>query len=165
MVQILLLLAFIIPAILFLATQQKTLQAIQPANREMKPGLVWLQIIPLFGQIWQFFVVSRIAKSIWTEMTSRLGDSILEDAKEQMDELNESSTLNIGLAYCALFTFGGILNLASSHLSPYLQIIGPVLSFTGMSCWVIYWIRLARTKNKLIRMSTSSITPLPQQII
>ena len=159
-----LLFAFVIPAILFLFTQQKTLQVIQPLNREMKPGLVWLQLIPIFGQIWQFFVVTRIAKSIWKEVTSKMGDSILEDSKERMEELNESPTFNIGMAYCVLFTLGIIINSLSGHWSPYWQLIGPVLSFTGMSCWIIYWVKLAKTKNKLIGMSINSMIPLPEQM-
>ncbi len=162
--QILLLLAFVILGILFLLTQKKTLQVIQPVNRELESGLVWLQLIPIFGLVWQFFVVAWIAKSIWKEIASKLGDSILEDSKERIEELNESPTFNIGMAYCVLFTLDGILNLSSGHWSPYLQMIGPVLSLTGMICWIIYWVRLTKIKNKLIQMSNDSIIAFPQQI-
>ena len=163
MMQILLLLAFVIPAILFLLTQQKTLQAIQPVNRKIQSGLVWLQLIPVFGQIWQFFVVTRIAKSISNEIASRLGDSILDDSKERVEELNEYPTFNVGMAYCFLFTLGIIIN-SSWRLPTYWQIIVLGLSFTGMSCWVIYWVRLAKIKNKLIKMSIGSIIPLATPI-
>ena len=144
MKQIVLLLVFVIPAIFFLLTQQKTLQAIRPENREMKPGWVWWQLIPGFGQIWQFFVVTRIAKSIGKENVSKLGDSILEDSQGRMEDLNESPTFNIGMAYCVLFTLGGIINLSSKNWSPYWQLIGPIFSFTGMTCWVIYWVKLTK---------------------
>ncbi|MEO6963390.1 MAG: hypothetical protein ABIY90_15570, partial [Puia sp.] len=97
MLQIILLLAFVIPAILFLFTQQKTLQAIRPLNRTMKPGLVWLQLIPVFGQVWEFVTVVRISKSIGNEMTSRLGESILEDSKERIEEPKERPTLYLGI--------------------------------------------------------------------
>ena len=40
---------FIIPAILFLVAQHGTLKAISPANREMSPGEVWFQLIPVFN--------------------------------------------------------------------------------------------------------------------
>ncbi len=43
----LLLLAFLIPAILFFLSQQRILQVISPENREMSPGSVWFQIIPV----------------------------------------------------------------------------------------------------------------------
>lgn len=156
--------AFVIPAILFLLTQQKTLQAIRPENRVMIPGKVWLQLIPVFGQIWQFFVVTRIAKSIEKENVSKLGDSILEYSQGQTEDLNESPTFNIGVAYCVLVTLGGIINLSSKHWPPYWQLIGPVFSFTGITCWVIYWVKLTKNKNKLIRMSIDSIIPLPVQM-
>lgn len=164
LLQILLLFAFVIPAILFLLTQQKTLQVIQPANRHMKSGLVWLQLIPLFGQIGQFFVVTRIAKSISKEITAKLGDSILEDSSERIEDLSESPTSDIGIAYCVLYTLGGIINYSSKHWTPYWQIIGPVLSFTGMSCWIIYWVRLTKIKNKLLKISTGSSIPLSQRV-
>jgi|SRR6185312_882204 len=164
MLQIVLLLAFVIPAILFLLTQQKTLQAIRPENRVMIPGQVWLQLIPIFGQIWQFFVVTRIAKSIEKENVSKLGDSILEDPQGRIEDLNESPTFNIGMAYCVLFTLGGVINLSSKNWSPYWQLIGSIFSFTGMTCWVIYWVKLTKNKNKLVRMSIDSTIPLPVQM-
>lgn len=37
---------FVVVAILFLLTQHNTLKAIQPQNRAMSPGEVWLQLIP-----------------------------------------------------------------------------------------------------------------------
>ena len=40
MLQIALLLAFVIPALLFFLAQQKTLQIISPENRELSPGSV-----------------------------------------------------------------------------------------------------------------------------
>ncbi|SRR5215203_1959020 len=62
---------FLIPAIFFLLTQQNTLKAIQPHNRAMSPGQVWLQLIPIFGMIWQFFVVSKISDSLRRELAAR----------------------------------------------------------------------------------------------
>src|ERR1700730_6662779 len=68
--QVLLFLAFLIPAIFFLLTEHVTMKRIRPENRKMSPGLVWLQLIPLLGQIWQFFVVVNIAGSIKKETIS-----------------------------------------------------------------------------------------------
>ena len=56
----------LIPTVFFLLTQQNILKNIQTQNRAMHPGEVWLQLIPIFGSIWAFFVVSRIAESIQT---------------------------------------------------------------------------------------------------
>jgi len=68
MFQIALLLALAIPAILFLVPQQRILQVIGPENREMSPGPVWLQLIPFFCLVWQFFVVVRISHSVSKEL-------------------------------------------------------------------------------------------------
>ena len=53
--QFVLLFALLVPAILFLLTQQNTLKTVRVENRMLPSGLVWLQLIPLFGQVWQFY--------------------------------------------------------------------------------------------------------------
>ena len=60
----------IVPFILFLLHQQNTLKNVQAHNRTMAPGQVWLQLIPLFGMVWQFIVVTRISESIKRELDS-----------------------------------------------------------------------------------------------
>src|ERR1700680_3183604 len=104
MLQLALLLAFVILAILFVLAQQKTLRVISPENREMSPGSVWLQLIPVFGMVWQFIVVIRIAHSISREMASKIGESILDNSQVQIKETDESPTYTIGIAYCILTT-------------------------------------------------------------
>src|ERR1700729_4298381 len=97
--QIILLLVFVVIAVLFLLTQQNTLKAVKRENRLMNPGLVWLQLIPLFGQLWQFFVVSRIAKSIRNEIASRQDDSILGFSDiTAVEEHGKLPTFTIGIA-------------------------------------------------------------------
>ena len=138
--QILLLLVFVVPLILFLLTQQNTLKAIRPENRSMNPGHVWLQLIPLFGQVWQFIVVSRISESLGKELASGSEDSIL-GVSDSVAEGGWSlrPTYGIGMAYCTLITI-------SFFPVPLAQ---GLFSLAGMICWVIYWVRVARLKNKL----------------
>jgi hypothetical protein len=81
MIQIVLLLAFVIPAILFFLAQQRLLQIISPENREM------------------------------------------------------------------------FINYSTRHSSSYLRLFGSFFFLTGMVCWIIYWVRLVNTKNKLIGLS------------
>jgi hypothetical protein len=153
MLQIGLLVAFVIPAILFFITQQRTLQVVSPVNREISPGSVWLQLIPVFGMVWQFIVVIRIAHSVSMEMASKLGESILDNSREQIKETDDSPTYNIGLAYCILTTLGVIINYATLHTSSYLALFGSLFVLTGMVCWIIYWVRLVKTKNKIVGLS------------
>ncbi len=153
MLQIVLLLAFVIPAILFLLAQQRTLQVISQENREMSPGSVWLQLIPVFGLVWQFIVVIRIANSISKEMASKIGGSILDHSPVQIKETDESPTYIIGIAYSILTTIGGTVNYLTAHSTSNLRLLGSMFFFTGMVCWIIYWVRLVKTKNKLVGFS------------
>jgi hypothetical protein len=152
MLQIALLLAFVIPAILFFLSQQKILQIISPENREMSPGSVWLQFIPVFGMVWQFIVVIRIAHSVSKELTSKMGDTILENSQVQIKSTDESPTYTIGIAYCILTTLGVLINYSSMHSSSFLA-LSSFFVLTGMVCWIIYWVRLVNTKNQLVGLS------------
>ena len=154
--QIALLLAFVIPGILFFLAQQRILQVISPENREMSPGSVWLQFIPLFGMVWQFFVVIRIAHSVSKELASKMGDSILDHSEVQIKGTDDSPTYTIGITYCILTTLGVITNYSSMHSSSPLALLGSVFLLTGMVCWIIYWVRLVNTKNKLVRLSVGT---------
>lgn len=156
--QLLLLLAFLIPAIFFLLTQQNTLKIIQPANRLLLPGLVWLQLIPVLGQIWQFFVVSLIAGSIRKEIAFRQADTTLGlfDA-EAVGSLGKKPTLVIGIAYCTLSVTGIFLNLFLTFGadSPMLWFV-PLIALCSMGCWIIYWVQLAAVKKKMATLKLAA---------
>ena len=157
MLQIALLLAFIIPAVLFFLAQQRILQVINPENRKLSPGSVWLQLIPVFGMVWQFIVVTRIARSVSKEMVSKMGDSILDHSQVQIKGTEESPTYTIGIAYCILTTLGVIINYSTRYSSSYLALFGSFFALTGMVCWIIYWVRVVNTKNKLIGLSSVGV--------
>src|ERR1700722_16043411 len=110
--QIILLLVFIGIVVLFLLTQQNTLKAVRRENRLMRPGLVWLQLIPVLGQIWQFIVVLRIAKSIRKEIEFLQGDSIFGLADlNVVEKLSKRPTMVVGIIYCTLTVLGTFFNL------------------------------------------------------
>jgi len=117
----------LIPMIFFLLTLQNTLNAVSFENRKMEPGLVWLSLIPLFGMVWQFIVVDRMAGSLQAEFAKR--GMATEEARPGN---------SIGLAYCILFC---------CSLIPFL---GYVTSIAGLICWIIYWIRISDYKNRLL---------------
>lgn len=153
--QILLLLAFLIPAILFLLAQQNTLKAIRIENRHMPPGQVWLQLIPLFNFIWQFVVVIKIADSIKKEIASRQDDSILGFADmTAVEQADKRPTFMIGMAWCTLIVVGSILNFNHFRTFPIIW-LGLLCSFAGMTCWIIYWIQLAGHKSDLKQTASS----------
>ena len=126
--------------VLFLLNQQNTLKAIQPENRLIRPGEVWLQLIPFFSIVWQFIVVTRISDSIKREFESWQNDSILglPDA-EAAQLLNIRPTYDIGIAYCILIC---------CSIIPFL---GTFAAIAGIVCWIIYWIKLAEYKRMIER--------------
>jgi hypothetical protein len=135
-------LIFIIPAIIFMICQQNILKAIQPHNRYMQPGEVWLQLIPLFGLVWQFIVVTRISESIKKELWDN--NFSFEDQRYNTVGYGERPTYNIGIAYCVLFCCG---------------ILCGVFSLAGLVCWIIYWVRLAEYKKDIEAKQISDLYP------
>lgn len=133
--ELLFLALFFVPAVLFLLTQKRTIRLIQPRNRRIGPGEVFLQLIPLFGMVWQFFVVTRLSDSIRKE----LGETTFsfEETPAAHSEKKERPTYRIGITYCILFC---------CYILPY---IGSYLFLGGMVCWIIYWVQLYRYKKKL----------------
>ena len=53
--------------ILFLLNLMRLLEAVQPQNRAMSPGLVWLNVIPLFTVGWMIYTVLKISDSVQRE--------------------------------------------------------------------------------------------------
>jgi len=147
--QIILILAFVIPAILFVTTQYKTLKTIQPKNRRTSPWIVWLQFIPILNFIWQFVVVSKISGSIKDEFAARADESSLSlPSAEVVAQLGKRPTLYIGLAYCILITPPFLMNFFM--LNPPIYGV-PIMELAGITCWIIYWVNLAKYKRILKR--------------
>jgi len=151
--QLVLLLVFIVIVALFLLTQQNTLRVLKPENRLMQPGMVWLQLIPLFGQFWQFIVVVRVAKSIRKEIQFLQGDSIFGSADlDLVEKLSKRPTMFVGITYCALIVIGTFFNLflTMSPDSP-LIVVTLLIFLAGVICWIVYWVLLAQSRKILIR--------------
>ena len=147
-IQIIILLLFLVPFIFFLITQQNTLKAIQPENRTMSPGEVWLQFIPVFNLVWQFFVVTRISDSLRKEFNSWSNDSIFGAEGNEAINMNQPRpTYGIGLAMCICVSCTIISNLGITIF----DLLGGLASLGGLVCWIIYWVQLAQFKNKVQR--------------
>ncbi len=130
--------AWLVPMVLFLLTQKNTLKRIHPHRRAIGPGAVWLKLIPLFGLIWQFVVVSRLATSLSRELAFQTTTFSFEKPSAAAATMpDERPTYKIGLAYCIFMCliFVPMLNVLST--------------LAGLVCWVIYWVRLSQYKNQL----------------
>jgi hypothetical protein len=153
--QLILLAAFLIPAIFFLLSQQNTLKAVSPAHRRMIPGLVWLQVVPILGQIWSFVVVTRIASSIRKGLASEFEHTIFgADAASAQKGASQWPTLGLGIAWCIPEIFIIAYNLFGPVNSQPSELIG-LLALGTMVCWIIYWVQLVQYKNKLKRVQVA----------
>ncbi|RYE01335.1 MAG: hypothetical protein EOP50_02190 [Sphingobacteriales bacterium] len=127
-----------IPKSFFLMTLQKTLQAVRPENRKMKPGKVWLMMIPLFSYVWAFFVVDAVATSIKNELSDT--QFSFEEADQNFYRRNNSGddpTRNIGLAQ------------AICYACFWIPFLGSLASIAGFICWIIYWVQADRYRTQL----------------
>lgn len=142
---------FLIPAIFFLISQQNILKAIQPQNRTMSPGEVWLQLIPIFNFVWCFIVVNRIAESIRRELTSRIGFSFEENQSPvSYYESTEKPTQQVGIAMCVLYCCGII------------PVIGVAARIAALVCWIVYWVKLGQYRKQIINRNYTYLDPMQQ---
>lgn len=137
---------------------------VRPENRLLAPGLVWLQLIPIFNYVWIFIVVRRISDSLAKEYAGWESDSIFGIADEEaLKNLGKRPTYGIGLTYCILCAclpvsvilfnlFGSVGTDTRSENSAFYTAIGFVafsLILVALVCWIIYWVQLAGWKRRL----------------
>ncbi len=138
-IAIIFIVGYLVALIFFLITQQNTLKAIQPHNRRMQPGEVWLQLIPVFNLVWQFIVVTRISNSIRNEINDRTLHSFLGIPDPVFsNDMTRRPTYDIGLTFCILSLCGCI------------PLLGGIASLAGIVCWIVYWTQIAAYKNKFL---------------
>jgi hypothetical protein len=118
-------LVLLLPLIFYLIALQRALASCAVENRRMQPGLVWLQLVPLVGLVWQFFVVLAVSDSLHAEFQKR---GVVEEPDPGR---------SLGLAMCILFACGVV---------PFL---GVLTVLAGFVCWVLYWVRIAGLTAKL----------------
>ena len=124
--------------VFFLLTQQNTLKLVQPQNRTMPPGQVWLQLIPLFSLVWGFIVVNRIAESIDRELSQSDFSFENESAPEYpFHEPKDRPTRSIGIAYCICFC------------CTWIPAIGTFIALAGLICCIVYWVEVVKYKKIL----------------
>jgi len=118
----------VVIGVFYCLTLQNALKAVSPVNRKMEPGQVWLLLIPFFGLIWHFFVVSRVSESIGDEYKSR---GVPEDPKP---------AYGLGLAFCI------------TSCCTWIPVLGGIASIGGLICFIIYWVKINDHKNKLMQL-------------
>ena len=82
-----------IPTTFFLLNLSRCLQQVQPQNRDMEPGQVWLALIPIFNIVWMSIIVTRVASSLNREYRDRRWSSRGKDFGQ-----------SVGMAFCICST-------------------------------------------------------------
>jgi hypothetical protein len=116
----------VVPLVFYLLDARRALRACAPERRRMEPDLVWMQLVPLFGLVWQFFVVLAVSGSLGAELRHR-GIAAEPDPGQPY-----------GLAMCALSACGVI------------PFVGLVTLPASLVCMVLYWVRVRGAKNLLV---------------
>jgi hypothetical protein len=117
----------IIPLIFYLLTLQRALEKCAPHNRSMSPGLVWLQIIPFFNIIWQFFVVTAVS------------DSLSKEYAYRRLPVEGDCGRSLGIAMAVLMVCWVI---------PYVSVFAFI---AWLVLWIIYWVKVAGLSERLDR--------------
>lgn len=122
--------------VLFFLTLQKALRRCSVPNRTMSPGLVWLQWIPFFNLVWQFFVVKAVSQSLENEFRSR---GIYTTPRPGQ---------SLGVARCVLQVCG-FLCLFFLTLRVFRYGLVPLLGLSLFIVWIVYWVKIADLSRQL----------------
>lgn len=122
----LILLISVIISVLFLLNLHRLLDAIKPANRTMEPGLVWLNLIPIFNLGWLFYTVIKISEALGAELAERGLDNPDEGGKV------------LGLV------------MAGTVVGSLIPLLGGLSGLAALVVGIIYWIKMAEYRKKLV---------------
>ena len=115
----------LLPTIFYLLTLHRALNKCSAESRTMTPALVWLQLIPVFDLLWQFYVVINVGKTLGNEFRKRNIPA------------EQNPGQSIGLAMCILELCGAI------------PVVGIPAAIAGFIVWIIYWIKIHGYSAKL----------------
>jgi hypothetical protein len=129
----------LIAFVLYADTLAKVLKKCAPASRTMKPGKVWLLLIPVFGLIWHFVVVTNITKSLGNEF-----------ARRGVPRPDPTLGRTIGLAscFCNFFIF-----------APVPLLLGDLVKIVGFFLWIAYWRRIHDYSEDLAVLQGRTLAP------
>jgi phosphatidylglycerophosphate synthase len=122
----------------FLAEVARLLRRVEPNNRRMEPGQVWLNLIPVFNVIWVTVTIERVAESLRAEFTAR-----------GLHGPDEKYGRKTGLTVLALL-------VSAVPLYPVAIVTYPL----AFGYWMAYWKHLNRYA---ARLKSGAYTPPPTE--
>src|SRR3990172_1062494 len=120
---------FLIPWFFFLLNLNNLLERVDPRNRAMPPGHVWLNFIPVFNLGWFIYTVVKVRDSVKDEYAAR--------GWAPDGDFGYSVGMATGVLAIVAFFFGWI---------PFL---GWLVSIAALICWILYWLKTSDLKARL----------------
>jgi hypothetical protein len=117
---------FLLPAVFYALTLQRTLGQCAPVSRTMEPGMVWLFLVPFVNLVFHFFIVLAISKSVANEF-----------ARRRIPIADPQPGQALGLAMCIC---------ACCSLIP---ILGLVAAIASIVLWIVYWFQVGEFSRRL----------------
>jgi hypothetical protein len=147
---------------LYLLTVQQTLKRCAPQNRTMAPGLVWLQIIPVFGLYWHFRNVYAVGQSLENEARAR-----------GIPAHRPHQSLGVAMGLCLIIGYGimtaGTLSQQVVNGQPSfmyqvqnLRGLASIVALAGVITAALYWMRIARSSREICTTAPPAWQPVPQ---
>ena len=130
--------AALVAWILFLLTLYKTAEEITLDDRQLNPGYVWLNLIPLFNVVWIFFTIIWLSRDMTDQAQHYLDKKPAKTPKGDLTEIQEQEADKIwGLVFAGLW---------ASTLIPYLNTITMI---AAVIVWIIYWVKITNNRKVL----------------
>lgn len=123
------LLVFLVIMIFFLLSLQKALTLAGAENREMSPGLVWLNLIPIFNLGWMVYTVLKISEAVSKKYAAHNVPNPSEGAK------------TLGLLY------------SISSICSIIPFLGGLFALAALVLFIIYWIKVAEFNKAMPEMA------------
>ncbi|HKB01354.1 MAG TPA: hypothetical protein VKD90_04000 [Gemmataceae bacterium] len=132
--------------ILFCLTLYRTQQQVAERNQVITPGLVWLDMIPLFNVFWPLYMVPKLSDSLRNEFRDRGWGTAGE---------------NFGRGVGLIYAWAGVINFAigavevgvsaagMNGIAQVLNLTSCPLGLTSLICWIIYWVQMAQYGRRL----------------
>ena len=123
---------FLIVYALFLTSLQKALVLAGEKNRKLSPGLVWLNLVPIFSWGWFFYTVHNVSAAI------------VNKHREIGKEDGGRGGWVLGFLAAILSIVSGCVTLIAMAG---VQVTGMIQNSVGVLMvivWIIYWIQIAR---------------------
>lgn len=118
--------AGIIVLVIWLVVMHKAIDQVSHDLRRMEPSAVWLCFIPLFGLVWQYFVVNAVAEGLSKELLTR-----------NLFPKEEKPAYGYGLTGCILM---------SCCVIPY---AGVCIAIIGLVLLIVHTVKISEYNNVL----------------